>query len=80
MKLSTSLALLSASGALAGPLAYAACQGGCAAIVMACYGAGGATWGATLGASAPPTIIACNSAYATCQATCAAVVLVLPTP
>jgi len=45
MKLSVvSLALL-ATSVSAGPLAYAACQGGCATIVMACYAAGGATWG-----------------------------------
>ncbi|TGO59710.1 hypothetical protein BOTNAR_0157g00030 [Botryotinia narcissicola] len=29
--------------ATAGPVAYGVCQSGCAAVVMACYGAGGAT-------------------------------------
>jgi hypothetical protein len=72
-------ALLSVPGALAGPLAYAACQGGCATLVMACYAAGGCTWGATLGATAPATIIACNTGYAGCQATCATVALFAPT-
>ncbi|KAA8906278.1 hypothetical protein FN846DRAFT_907066 [Sphaerosporella brunnea] len=64
----------------AGPLAYAACQGGCAAVVMACYGAAGYTWGATLGVAAPATVLACNAAYATCQATCATICLFAPTP
>lgn len=63
----------------AGPVGYAICQAGCASIVMACYSAAGFTWGATLGATAPATVIACNAAYATCQAACAAVALV-PTP
>jgi len=63
----------------AGPAAYGICQAGCASVVMACYGAAGFTWGATLGASAPATIIACNAAFGTCQAACA-VALVGPTP
>jgi hypothetical protein len=46
---------------------------------MACYSAAGFTWGATLGASAPATIIACNTAFGSCQAACAAVLLA-PTP
>ncbi|TID18869.1 putative zygote-specific protein [Venturia nashicola] len=53
--------------ASAGPLGYGICQAGCASVVMACYTAGGATWGATLGATAPVTIVACNTAYGTCQ-------------
>ncbi|TVY81250.1 hypothetical protein LSUE1_G006546, partial [Lachnellula suecica] len=28
---------------------------------MACYAAAGFTWGATLGATAPATIVACNA-------------------
>jgi hypothetical protein len=36
-------------GGHAGPLAYALCQAGCASVVTACYAAGGATWGATMG-------------------------------
>ncbi|KAI1118733.1 hypothetical protein F5Y14DRAFT_178302 [Nemania sp. NC0429] len=56
--------------ACAGPAAYGVCQAGCAAVVMACYGAAGCTWGATLGASAPATIIACNAAFGVCQAAC----------
>ena len=64
-----------AGSAQAGPAAYGICQAGCAAVVMACYSAAGFTWGATLGASAPPTIIACNAAFGTCQAACAATLL-----
>ena len=63
------------STALAGPAAYGACQAGCSAVVMACYSAAGFTWGATLGVSAPASIIACNTAFGTCQAACAAVLL-----
>ncbi|KAL8392178.1 hypothetical protein RB595_002388 [Gaeumannomyces hyphopodioides] len=84
MRCSTSVSALLATmafanSALAGPIAYGICQGGCAAVVMACYSAAGFTWGATLGASAPATIIACNTAFGTCQAGCAAALL-LPTP
>ncbi|ORY12622.1 hypothetical protein BCR34DRAFT_289991 [Clohesyomyces aquaticus] len=63
----------------AGPAAYGVCQAGCAAVVVACYGAAGFTWGATLGASAPATIIACNTTFGTCQAACWAA-LFTPTP
>jgi hypothetical protein len=65
--------------ATAGPAAYGICQAGCSAVVMACYFAGGSTWGATLGATAPATIVGCNIAFGTCQAACAAVLLA-PTP
>ena len=78
LPLSLSLAL-SASTVSASPLAYGICQGGGAAVVMACYSAGEATWGATLGATAPATIVACNAAFGTCSATCAALLLA-PTP
>ncbi|KAK2628309.1 hypothetical protein QTJ16_002955 [Diplocarpon rosae] len=61
-----------------GPIAYGTCQGGCAAVVMACYTAAGATWGATLGLNAPATVLGCNSAFGYCQAKCAVVAL-LPT-
>lgn len=63
----------------AGPVAYGICQAGCAAVVTACYAAAGFTWGATLGATAPASIIACNAAFGTCQAACAVVALA-PTP
>lgn len=36
---------LSASNTSAGPLAYGICQTGCNALVVACYGAAGATFG-----------------------------------
>ncbi|KAB5545907.1 hypothetical protein GE09DRAFT_222926 [Coniochaeta sp. 2T2.1] len=68
--------LLLASEVIAGPVGYGVCQGGCAGVVMACYGAAGFTWGATLGATAPASILACNAAYGSCQAACAAVLLV----
>ena len=64
---------------LAGPAAYGICQAGCSGVVMACYAAAGFTWGATLGATAPASVIACNTSYGACQATCAAVLLA-PTP
>ena len=65
--------------ATAGPAAYGICQAGCSGVVMACYAAAGFTWGATMGATAPASIIACNSAYGACQAACHAS-LFLPTP
>lgn len=63
----------------AGPIGYGICQAGCASVVATCYAAAGYTWGATLGATASASIIACNSAFGTCQAACAAVLLG-PTP
>lgn len=78
--LSTALAAsLLATTASAGPAAYGICQAGCAGVVMACYVAAGFTWGATLGATAPTSIIGCNASYGACQAACAAVLLT-PTP
>jgi hypothetical protein len=65
--------------ATAGPVAYGICQAGCAAVVTACYSAGGATWGATLAATAPATILVCNAAFGKCSAACAVVALT-PTP
>ena len=67
------------TSAHAGPIGYGICQAGCATVVMACYGAAGAVWGATAGIGAPPAVLACNAAYGTCQAACAAVLLT-PTP
>jgi len=74
------LLFLAPSCVNAGPLVYGICQSGCAAIVMACYAAGGATWGATAGATAGPTIIACNTAFGACSAKCAAIALLAPVP
>ncbi|KAI1248405.1 hypothetical protein MGN70_009603 [Eutypa lata] len=71
--------LTAAPGAIAGPAAYGICQAGCADVVTACYAAAGFTWGATLGASAPATIVACNTAFGSCQSACWAA-LVAPTP
>jgi hypothetical protein len=67
--------LLFISAVSAGPAAYGVCQAGCATVVMACYSAAGFTWGATMGASAPASVIVCNSAFGTCQAACASVLL-----
>ncbi|PNH30441.1 hypothetical protein VD0002_g6462 [Verticillium dahliae] len=72
----TALVVVPAS---AGPVAYGICQAGCAGVVTACYGAAGFTWGATLGATAPASVLACNAAFGTCCAACAAVALT-PTP
>ncbi|KAH7014050.1 hypothetical protein B0J12DRAFT_586659 [Macrophomina phaseolina] len=62
----------------AGPTAYGVCQAECSGVVMACHAAAGFTRGATLGATAPASIVACNSAFGACQAACA-VVLLAPT-
>jgi hypothetical protein len=78
MRISWALAssfLLFSTAVTAGPAAYGVCQAGCATVVMACYSAAGFTWGATMGLTAPASIIACNSAFGTCQAACAAVLL-----
>lgn len=78
MALSLSIAIITlafASPASARPTAYRLCQAGCSAVVIACYSAAGFTWGARLGASAPASIIACNTAFGTFQAACAAVLL-----
>jgi len=79
MHLTTTTLLAYATITLAGPLAYGTCQAGCAAVVMACYGAAGAVWGATAGAGAAPAVLACNVAFGKCSAVCAAVALA-PTP
>lgn len=75
MKLSTAIVPTLAITAIAGPAAYGVCQAGCSSVVMACYSAAGFTWGATAGASAPASIVACNAAYGSCQAACATVLL-----
>ncbi|KAG5177616.1 hypothetical protein JKP88DRAFT_226309 [Tribonema minus] len=59
--------------ASAGPAAYAICQTGCNAGVVACYTAAGATFGTmTAGAGTPLVIIGCNTALGTCMAACVA--------
>ena len=80
MKYSLAISLcLLPSVALCGPIGYGICQSGCAAVVMACYGAAGAVWGATAGLGAPPAVIACNAAFGACSAKCA-LVAALPLP
>lgn len=57
----------------AGPLAYGICQTGCNAVVVACYGAAGFTFGTvTGGAGIPAAIIGCNAGLGTCMAACIA--------
>ena len=65
----------------AGPLTYAMCQAGCAALAVACYSAAGAVFGTvTAGVGVAPAVLACNAAFGQCSATCAACTLALPTP
>uniref|UniRef100_A0A914D560 Uncharacterized protein n=1 Tax=Acrobeloides nanus TaxID=290746 RepID=A0A914D560_9BILA len=72
--------LLSLPQINSGPVAYGICQAGCAALVVACYTAAGATFGTiTAGAATPAVIIACNVAFGKCQAACCAALLA-PTP
>ncbi len=58
-------------GVSGGPAAGAICSAGCAAVVMACYSAAGAIWGATAGLGAPPAVLACNAGFGVCMAKCA---------
>ncbi|KAI0744948.1 hypothetical protein C8Q76DRAFT_789410 [Earliella scabrosa] len=75
------LSTLPALPVYAGPLAYALCQTGCNAVVVACYGAAGAVFGTvTAGVAVAPAILACNAALGTCSAACAATALIAPTP
>ncbi|EKV04715.1 hypothetical protein PDIG_41350 [Penicillium digitatum PHI26] len=67
--------LFFSSDVSAGPAAYGVCQAGCATVVMAFYSAAGFTWGATMGATVPASILACNPAFGKCQAACASVLL-----
>jgi len=74
------LLLTSGINVEAGPAAQGICYAGCAAVVVACYTAAGATFGTvTAGVGTPAAIIACNSAFGTCQGACMAA-LFLPTP
>lgn len=74
------LAMSLGTAAIAGPITYAACQAGCAPSAMACYAAAGFTWGATLGITAPATVLSCNLALGKCYAACAAIALLPFTP
>ncbi|KAJ9064621.1 hypothetical protein DSO57_1028538 [Entomophthora muscae] len=61
------------SSVLAGPLAYGICQTGCNAVAVACYTAGGATFGTvTAGAGVPAVILGCNVGLGACMAGCVA--------
>ena len=58
---------------IAGPLSYAICQTGCNAAGVACYTAGGLTFGTVTGGTGAPAIaIACNTALGFCMASCVA--------
>ena len=80
--LSLAIGILMLAGAVnGGPFSYAACQAGCAGIVVACYSAAGFTWGTVPDAVllATPALAACSDAYVSCQSVCAGV-LVAPAP
>lgn len=56
-----------------GPVAYGICQSGCNTVAVACYTAGGATFGTvTAGLGVPAVIIGCNLALGTCMVACVA--------
>ncbi|TFK72753.1 hypothetical protein BDN72DRAFT_835845 [Pluteus cervinus] len=78
--LASALVAMAIPAVQAGPLAYAICQTGCNALVVACYAGAGATFGTIAAPAAPAAIIACNSALGTCSAACAATALIAPTP
>jgi hypothetical protein len=73
------MSLLSNQVAQAGPILGAAVASGCAVVVTACYAAAGFTFGTVLAATAPASILACNSAFGACMAKTAAV-FAAPTP
>ena len=67
------IALVCFGIAESGPLAYGICQTGCNAGVVACYAAGGMTFGTvTAGAGVPAVILGCNAALGVCMAGCIA--------
>ena len=75
------LVLILTTPVTGGPVAYAICQAGCAAVVVACYSAAGFVFGTvTAGAATAPAVLACNAAFAKCSAACAAAALLAPTP
>ena len=51
--------------------AYSAMQPACAAGVVACYTAAGATFGVTCGLAAGPAVLACDVGFGACQASAA---------
>ncbi|CAM9769094.1 unnamed protein product [Ectocarpus sp. 4 AP-2014] len=60
-----------AGGPAAALAAYGSCQTGCNVVAVACYAAGGATFGVvTGGAGVPIAIAGCNTALGTCMAAC----------
>jgi hypothetical protein len=60
--------LFMASFVSAGPLSYGICQTGCNALVVACYGAAGFTFGTvTAGVGVPAAIVGCNAGLGVCM-------------
>lgn len=79
-KLIAFIILLLIASSSAGPLAVGICQAGCSAVVVACYAAGGYTFGTiTAGVGTPAVVLACNTAYGTCVSACFSAMF-LPTP
>lgn len=79
-KLLSLLAVSTLPVAMAGPLAYAACQTGCNMLTVGCYSLAGCTFGTVAAPAAPSLILACNAAQDTCMAACAATALLAPIP
>lgn len=73
--------MLQVSSVNSGILTYAACQAGCAGIVVACFAAAGAIFGTVPGSviAASPALTGCNAAFAACYSACSAAIIV-PTP
>jgi len=72
--------ILMASYIQTGSADYGICQAGCAALVVACYGAAGLVFGTvTAGVGAPAAALTCNVAFGKCSAACIAAGF-LPTP
>lgn len=59
----------------AGPIVYGICQSDCAAVVVACYIAAGATFGTVATVAAPAVIVGYSTEFGACSTKCAAVAL-----
>lgn len=79
-QLMTIILLIMVGNSIAGPAAFAICQAGCSALVVACYAGAGFTFGTiTAGAGTPAAVLACNAAYGVCIKACFTA-LFAPTP
>jgi hypothetical protein len=66
--------IFSATCTEAGLVAYGICQTACAAVVGACYAAGGAVFRTfTVGVGTPAAALTCNAAFDKCRAACVVV-------